>query len=76
MEMLTNTSNPIRGEIRRTISRIIQVTGLVSRAAFENKIFQNMSRKATCADKASMENFFGVLKQEMDYGEILVGYEE
>ncbi|WP_083489495.1 IS3 family transposase [Heyndrickxia shackletonii] len=42
----------------------------------ENKIFQSMSRKATCADNASMENFFGILKQEMYYGEILVSYEE
>lgn len=35
-----------------------------------------MSRKATCADNASMENFFGILKQEMYYGEKLVDYEE
>lgn len=42
----------------------------------ENKIFQSMSRKATCADNASMENFFGILKQEMYYGEKLVNYEE
>ncbi|WP_200411275.1 IS3 family transposase [Virgibacillus salexigens] len=35
-----------------------------------------MSRKATCADNASMENFFGILKQEMYYGEELVSYEE
>jgi putative transposase len=42
----------------------------------ENKVFQSMSRKATCADNASMENFFGILKQEMYYGEKLVNYEE
>jgi putative transposase len=42
----------------------------------ENKVFQSMSRKATCADNASMENFFGILKQEMYYGEKLVDYEE
>jgi putative transposase len=41
-----------------------------------NKIFQSMSRKATCADNASMENFFGILKQEMYYGEELVSYED
>ncbi len=27
----------------------------------ENKILQSMSRKATCADNASMENSFGIL---------------
>ncbi|WP_413364337.1 IS3 family transposase [Lysinibacillus sp. 3P01SB] len=34
-----------------------------------------MSRKATCADNAAMENFSGVLKQEMYYGEKLLSYE-
>lgn len=42
----------------------------------KNNIFQSMSHKATCADNASMENFFGILKQEMYYGEDLVSYEE
>ena len=42
----------------------------------KNKIFQSMSRKATCADNAAMENFFGILKQEMYYGEELIPYEE
>lgn len=41
----------------------------------QNKIFQSMSRKATCADNAAMENFFGLLKQEMYYGEELVSYD-
>ncbi len=42
----------------------------------KHHVFQSMSRKATCADNASMENFFGILKQEMYYGENLVIYEE
>lgn len=42
----------------------------------QHGIFQSMSRKATCADNAAMENFFGLLKQEMYYGEALVSYEE
>uniref|UniRef100_UPI00201BF121 IS3 family transposase n=1 Tax=Bacillus cereus TaxID=1396 RepID=UPI00201BF121 len=33
------------------------------------------SRKATCADNAAMENFFGLLKQEMYYGGELVSYD-
>jgi len=35
-----------------------------------------MSRKATCADNAVMENFFGILKQEDYYGEKLLSYQE
>lgn len=42
----------------------------------KNNVFQSMSRKATCADNAPIENFFGILKQEMYYGEELVSYEE
>lgn len=34
-----------------------------------------MSRKATCADNATMENFFSFLKQEMYYGEQLISYD-
>lgn len=41
----------------------------------QNNIFQSMSRKGTCADNAAMENFFGLLKQEMYYGEELMSYE-
>ena len=42
----------------------------------QHKIYQSMSRKATCADNASMENFFGLLKQEMYYGEARLSYNE
>ena len=42
----------------------------------ENKIFQSMSRKGNCLDNSPMENFFGILKQEMYYGEPLMTYEQ
>ena len=34
-----------------------------------NNIKQSMSRKGNCLDNSPMENFFGILKQEMYYGE-------
>jgi putative transposase len=37
----------------------------------ENRVFQSMSRKGNCLDNSPMENFFGILKQEMYYGESL-----
>ena len=42
----------------------------------ENIFFQSMSRKATCADNTYMENFFGVLKQEIYYGVVYESYED
>lgn len=34
-----------------------------------------MTRKVTCSDHAVMESFFGILKQEIYYGEALVSYD-
>ncbi|WP_432363890.1 IS3 family transposase [Sporosarcina sp. UB5] len=42
----------------------------------EHRVFQSMSRKGNCLDNAPMENFFGLLKQEMYYGEPPRTYEE
>ena len=42
----------------------------------ENKIIQSMSRKGNCLDNSPMENFFGILKQEMYYGVEFKDYEE
>ncbi len=42
----------------------------------EHNVFQSMSRKGNCLDNSPMENFFGLLKQEMYYGEPLRTYEE
>ena len=35
-----------------------------------NKIFQSMSRKGTCLDNSLMENFFGIMKQDMSFEEL------
>lgn len=42
----------------------------------ENRIFQSMSRKGNCYDNSIMENFFGIMKQEMYYGMVYYSYEE
>lgn len=42
----------------------------------EQKVFQSMSRKGNCIDNSPMENFFGLMKQEMYYGEALCTFEE
>lgn len=47
-----------------------------SHALKSNRIFQSMSRKGNCIDNSPMENFFGILKQEMYYGAVYYSYEE
>ena len=42
----------------------------------EYGITQSMSRKGNCLDNAPMENFFGILKQEMYYGQTYKSYEQ
>ena len=42
----------------------------------EHLIFQSMSRKGNCHDNSVMENFFGIMKQEMYYGEVYYSYDE
>ncbi|MBF1172291.1 MAG: IS3 family transposase [[Eubacterium] sulci] len=42
----------------------------------EERIFQSMSRKGNCRDNSVMENFFGLLKQEIYYGVVYYSYEE
>lgn len=42
----------------------------------EERIFQSMSRKGTCLDNSVMENFFGLLKQEIYYGHTYHSFEE
>lgn len=42
----------------------------------EYGIKQSMSRKGNCLDNSPMENFFGILKQEMFYGESFKDYDD
>ena len=42
----------------------------------EHQSFQSMSRKGNCLDNAVMENFFGLLKQEIYYGKVFTSYQE
>ncbi len=42
----------------------------------DNKIFQSMSHKGNCYDNSIMENFFGILKQEMYYGISYFSFDE
>lgn len=42
----------------------------------KEKIFQSMSRKGNCYDNSVMENFFGILKQEIYYGVVYYSYED
>jgi transposase InsO family protein/transposase-like protein len=42
----------------------------------DNKIFQSMSRKGNCIDNSPMENFFGLLKQQIYHGRTYTSYEE
>ena len=41
-----------------------------------HSVKQSMSRKGNCLDNAPMENFFGLLKQEMFYRETFKSYED
>ena len=52
-----------------------QMGGYVSRLK-EERIYQSMSRKGTCLDNSVMENFFGLLKQEIYYGRTYHSFEE
>lgn len=42
----------------------------------KHHIFQSMSRKGNCHDNSVMENFFGIMKQEMYYGVVYYSYDE
>lgn len=47
-----------------------------STALKNNRIFQSMSRKGNCLDNSVMENFFGILKQEIYHGNTFYSFDE
>ena len=47
-----------------------------SKKLSDNNIFQSMSRRGNCLDNSPMENFFGLLKQEMYYGKTYHSFED
>lgn len=42
----------------------------------EERIFQSMSQKGNCLDNSVMENFFGLIKQEIYYGVMYYSFDE
>ena len=42
----------------------------------DKNIFQSMSRRGNCLDNSPMENFFGIMKQEMYHGQVYYSFEE
>ena len=66
---------PYRRTFRSDQGWAYQMKNYISRLK-EDRIFQSMSRKGTCLDNSVMENFFGLLKQEMYYGQTYHSFEE
>ena len=50
--------------------------GVYRQTLKSNRIFQSMSRKGNCYDNSPMENFFGIMKQEMYCGQVYSSFDE
>ena len=75
-EAIQRTSNcPYRRTFHSDRGWAYQMNAYV-RELKENHIYQSMSRKGNCYDNSVMENFFGVMKQEMYYGVIYYSFNE
>lgn len=60
---------------RRTQGWAYQMNAYTRRLK-EERIFQSMSRKGNCLDNSVMENFFGLIKQEIYYGVMYYSFDE
>lgn len=65
--------SPSAQSIKMTLDKAIEIT---SGCPQDNKVFQSMSRKGNCYDNSIMENFFGLLKQEIYYGNNYYSFEK
>jgi transposase InsO family protein len=75
-EAITKTSDcPFRRTFHSDQGWAYQMI-VYNRRLKEERIFQSMSRKGNCYDNSVMENFFGLLKQEIYYGSVYYSYEE
>lgn len=75
-EAIKNTSDcPFRRTFHSDQGWAYQMKAYTHRLK-EERIFQSMSRKGNCHDNSVMENFFGLLKQEMYYGVVYYSFEE
>lgn len=76
MEALEKTSDcPYRRTFHSDQGWVYQMKSYVSNLK-NHKVFQSMSRKGNCHDNSIMENFFGILKQEVYYGHVFNSFEE
>ena len=60
-------------EFKRSAVECYQMKSYTKRLK-EERIFQSMSRKGNCLNNSVMENFFGLLKQEIYYGRVYHSY--
>src|SRR5699024_12623433 len=65
---------PIRTTIQTDQGWAYQMKAFTKKL-IDNNIFQSMSRRGNCLDNSPMENFFGIMKQEMYYGIVYESFE-
>lgn len=75
-EAIQNTKDcPYRRTFHSDQGWAYQMTAYASKLK-KHKIFQSMSRKGNCLDNSPIENFFGLLKQEIFYGKVYHNFNE
>ena len=71
----TTSDCPFRRTFHSDQGWAYQMKNYISTLKSHN-IIQSMSRKGNCNDNSVMENFFGLLKQEIYYGRVFNSFEE